>query len=358
MNHTEEKVRELVGRQAAEWFVGNRTGVTPAGCEGFATWLKSSPLHVEEYLGIATVDRDLRRACNTARESLEDYLARPAQKEEQVIRPLWWRIIRPGADAPSPARLARVGWAVAAGVLGVAVLLWSDRPVSRRAPAEATSGTLHLQTRHGERLTERLADNSVIELNADTTVIVGYERTERRVTLVRGQADFRVAHEEGRRFRVLAGPAEVIAVGTDFDVRVGQDSAVVTVIEGRVAVGALPRAGVTEEPPPRYTHVSADQQIRVVGQAVPATPSEVDARRATSWLQRQIAFANEPLGEVAAEFNRYAATPIAIDSPALRNLQISGVFASDDTESFVAFLRSLQGVRVEITPTMIRVSAR
>jgi transmembrane sensor len=84
----------------------------------------------------------------------------------------------------------------------------------------------------------------------------------------------------------------------------------------------------------------------------------VDARRATSWLQRQIAFANEPLGEVAAEFNRYAATPIAIDSPALRNLQVSGVFASDDTESFVAFLRSLQGVRVEITPTMIHVSAK
>ena len=40
---------------------------------------------------------------------------------------------------------------------------------------------------------------------------------------------------------------------------------------------------------------------------------------------------------------------------ALRNLQISGVFATDDTEAFIAFLRSLKGVRVEVTETQIRV---
>jgi transmembrane sensor len=143
---------------------------------------------------------------------------------------------------------------VAAGVLGVAVLLWSDRPASHRPAAQATASTLHFQTRHGERLTEHLTDNSVIELNADTTVMVRYERTERQVTLVRGQADFRVAHE-GRRFRVLAGPAEVIAVGTNFDVRVEQDTAVVTVIAGRVAVGTLARDGVAGEPHPPHPRI-------------------------------------------------------------------------------------------------------
>jgi ferric-dicitrate binding protein FerR (iron transport regulator) len=38
-------------------------------------------------------------------------------------------------------------------------------------------------------------------------------------------------------------------------------------------------------------------------------------------------------------------------------MEISGVFATDDTEAFIAFLRSLEGVRVEITAARIRVSA-
>jgi len=59
---------------------------------------------------------------------------------------------------------------------------------------------------------------------------------------------------------------------------------------------------------------------------------------------------------VAAEFNRYAPKPIEIATPALRDLQISGVFATDDTEAFIAFLRSLKGVRVDVTTTRIRVS--
>jgi hypothetical protein len=48
--------------------------------------------------------------------------------------------------------------------------------------------------------------------------------------------------------------------------------------------------------------------------------------------------------------------PIEIVTPELRNLHISGVFSTDDSEAFIAFLRSLKGVRVEVTATRIRVS--
>jgi len=43
-------------------------------------------------------------------------------------------------------------------------------------------------------------------------------------------------------------------------------------------------------------------------------------------------------------------------SPALRSLEISGVFATDDSEAFIAFLRSFEGVHVEVTAAQIRVS--
>jgi len=59
---------------------------------------------------------------------------------------------------------------------------------------------------------------------------------------------------------------------------------------------------------------------------------------------------------VAAEYNRYTSKPIEIATPALRTLQISGVFCHHDTGRLIAFLRSLKGVRVEVTENRILVS--
>ena len=220
---------------------------------------------------------------------------------------------------------------------------------------------LYFETRHGEQLTRRLADNSVLHLNTDSAVTVRYGKNERLVMLTSGQADFEVAHEPDRAFRVIAGLAEVVDLGTKFDVRLAHDSTVVTVVEGRVAVGPSPHLGKlgtnsSQNHPPRFVQLSADQQIRVAEGEWPATPASVDSQRTTAWLRREIVFDHEPLEHVVAEYNRYTAKPIEIATPALRNLQISGVFATDDTEAFVAFLRSLKGVRVEVTETRIRVS--
>ena len=102
--------------------------------------------------------------------------------------------------------------------------------------------------------------------------------------------------------------------------------------------------------------VIAGQQLTVSDGEWPAAPVADDTQRTTSWLHRQIMFENEPLERVASEFNRYAQKPIEITTPALRNLQVSGVFATDNTAAFIAFLRGLRGVHVEVTATRIRVS--
>jgi transmembrane sensor len=249
--------------------------------------------------------------------------------------------------------------ALAAVSLGL-VSLWNARPI---APVSTAGGTaaLHFETRHGEQLSRRLPDDSVLHLNTDSAVTIRYGKTERLVTLTSGQADFEVAHDPERAFRVFAGSAEVVAIGTKFDVRLEHDATVVTVVEGRVTVGPSPmleKLGphTSQNHAPRFVQLGADQQIKVAEGVWPATPATVDAQRATAWLRRQIVFDQEPLERVAAEFNRYAPKPIEIATPALRILQISGVFATDDTEAFIAFLRSLKGVRVEVTATRIVVS--
>ena len=359
MISNDEKIRDAIAEQAGEWFVANDEGPLDArDSAALTTWLKTSPVHIEEFLAVSAIARDLREARTDPEYSLDAILTRARAENCSPPLPLWPRVI--DAIRVRPARrwfTATVAMAVCA-VLSLGLLLtWDSRPM-RHLPASGVTA-LHYATRHGEQMSQRLADNSVLHLNTDSAVTVRYGRKERIVTLTSGQAEFEVAHEPDRAFRVFAGAAEVVDLGTQFDVRLEQGSTVVTVVEGRVAVGPSsepPGTNSIPVQPPRFVQLSANQQTSVAEGGAPTTPVAVDAQRTTAWLRREIAFDHEPLERVVAEYNRYAAKPIEIATPALRNLEISGVFATDDTDAFIAFLRTLKGVRVEVTGTRIRVS--
>ena len=360
MSAREQRVRSLIAQDAADWFVASRAGLTATQREDFATWLKASPVHVEEYLALEVMGRDLRAACEASQNSIDALLQRARLAEDAPVRPFWPRSVE--SPRTSWPRWQAAAFAMAAlGVMSVG-LLWLGKmrplaPVLIPAPGVTAQ---HFETRHGEQQTHNLADGSVLHLNTDTKVTVRYSKTERLVMLTSGEVEFEVAHTPGRSFRVLAGPAAVVDLGTRFDVRLEDGSTRVTVVEGRVAVG-LSRAtevrGTDSGPGAApVVYLSANQQLLVAGEGWPATPSSVDAQRATAWLRRQIMFENEPLERVASEFNRYASKPIEISTPELRDLQISGVFATDNNAAFIAFLRSLDGVRVEVTDERIVVS--
>jgi transmembrane sensor len=361
MISNEEQVRTAIAEQAGEWFVANDEGPLDArDSTALAAWLKTSPVHVEEFLGVSTIARDLKEARTDPEFALEAILARARAEDDTAVQPLRPRVIDAVRGRTSGRRLTAAVAMAACGVLSIGLLLtWNVRPTRHPSTPDAITA-LHFETRHGEHLSHRLADNSVLHLNTDSAVTIRYGKNERLVMLTSGQADFEVAHEPDRAFRVIAGSAEVVDLGTKFDVRLEHDSTVVTVVEGRVAVGPSPmleKLGTNSSQihAPRFVQLSADQQIRVTQGEWPATPVAVDAQRTTAWLHREIVFDHETLEHVAAEFNRYSAKPIEIATPALRNLLISGVFATDDPETFIAFLRSLKGVRVEVTETRIRV---
>ncbi|MGO8939288.1 MAG: FecR family protein [Mycobacterium sp.] len=353
MISNEEKVRAAIAEQAGEWFVANDEGpLDERDSAALAAWLKTSPVHVEEFLGVSTIARDLKEARTDPEYSLEAVLARARAEDDPTVRPLWPRVFDAVRGTPSRGWLPAAAAMAACAVLSLGVFLaWNGRPIEHPPVATGTAA-LHFETRHGEQLSRRLADNSVLHLNTDSAVTIQYGKNERLVTLTSGQADFEVAHEPDRAFRVIAGSAEVVDLGTKFDVRLEHDSTVVTVVEGRVAVGT----NSNQNRPRQFVELGANQQIRVAVGEWPARPMAVDAQHTTAWLRGEIVFDQEPLERVAAEFNRYAPTPVEIATPALRNLQISGVFVTDDTEAFIAFLRSLQGVRVEVTAAQIRVS--
>ena len=346
-------------RDAADWFVSNRGGLSPGERDSFAAWLKASPAHIEEYLAIAAIAADLREASSESARSIEALIARARGQDDTLEETIWSRVSATVAHAAVARwQTASVALAAITGVGVALVLLWTFRPIAKVSPSDVVMA-LSYKTGHGEQQTHILADKSVLHLNTDSAVTIRYGKTQRLAVLASGEAEFEIAHESTRAFRVLAGSAQVVDLGTKFNVRLEQDATVVTVIEGRAAVGPWAMSGdVDTEPPqaPRFVQLGADQQIKIVVGESPAAPTTVDAQRTTSWLRRQIKFQHEPLERVANEFNRYSAKRIEITTPALRSLEISGVFTTDDTDAFIAFLRSLQGVHVEVTATQIRVS--
>jgi transmembrane sensor len=344
MTPSDEQIRLAIAEQASEWFVENRGGPLDRETRSrFMAWLKASPVHVAEYLAIAGLARDLDTAANTTEIPLEPLLAHARAEATQVMGILD-SSVRHAPVAVRP-RASRV-WlrtAVAAALAFVALAaLWVTRDGERFGLPRT------YKTAHGEQSERVLPDGSVLHLNTDSQVTVHYSRGERVVDLDRGEALFQVAHEREREFRVTAGAAQLLDLGTQFDVYRKSDAVRVTVIEGTVAVYTGP-----PQPTPVALRLGAGYQVEIRGEV--GLPRPVDALPAVAWLKRQIAFENEALGEVAEEFNRYGHIPIEIDDKVLRALPITGLFDPYDTESFVAFLDVVNDVVVERTATRIRV---
>jgi transmembrane sensor len=363
MSSKDAQVRAAIAEQASDWFVLNDAAPLDAGqAAAFVTWLQASPVHVEEFLGVAALGRDLRGLAGFGDFSLDKLLARAGAEEDGAGRFAWLSL---PAIAGNRTRRWQIAAITAVSVVLAIVGLQQWFKLSAVQPELAAGApALHFQTQHGEQRTIRLPDNSVLHLNTDSAATVRYDAAQRLVILDAGEAALEVTHEPHRSFKVRAGLAEVTDLGTRFDVRLNADSTLVTVTDGRVAVapaaapGQTPVAGAGQTPAAAPVVLVANQQVRVEADHWPPTPEAVNAEQTTAWLHRQISFDHEPLGLVAAEFNRYATKPIEITSPALRDLQVSGVFSTDDPEEFLAFLRSLQGVRVEVTASQIRVSRK
>ena len=326
----------------------NRGGLDHRESARFMAWLQASPMHVEEYLRIAELAPDLETAAKTNRTPRETLLARARGEPDGIVS-----FDRAGLGQPSALarrRRSRVWSLAAVATLAVVAVttVWSMRDGERFGLPRTYS------TVRGEQRIQTLPDGSVLHLNTDSAVTVHYSRTERLVSLDRGQALFEVAHQDQRRLRVQTDRAGVVAVGTQFDVYRKPGATTVTVVEGSVEVysgAAPPPAG--SEPSVR---LNPGEQLDVSDRI--GVLRHVDARAAVAWLERQIVFQDEPLGEVTAEFNRYGRITVEIDGESLRSLPISGIVDAYDTDSFAAYLATLKGVVVQKTPTRIRVLSR
>lgn len=197
-----------------------------------------------------------------------------------------------------------------------------------------TGPTRTYQTAVGERSDVRLADGSGLQLDTDSEAAARFEAEERRVTLTRGQAFFRVAHDTTRPFVVDAGDGiTVTAVGTAFDVKRTAQRVQVALLEGTVLVQ---RAGV------ELARMRPGSVVEVaVGNGLVATRRSV--AEATGWRAGRLSFRATPLAEAVDEMNRYTDAKLTIRAAAARSEPISGEFSVDDPDGFARAVDALLG---------------
>jgi transmembrane sensor len=252
---SEEEIRAGIAEQAGEWFVANQTGpLTPADNAAFLAWLKASPIHLQEYLGVTRAVHHLKAAAADPRVPLKSFLAQTRSARSGVValesptprgqeftssRIASW--VRPLAASTAALVLLATGalwWVHDGELLGIPKTYQTthgERSTQGMPDGELLRIAKTYQTAHGEQITQRLADGSVLHLEADSAVTVRYSGRERLVEVRNGQVLFQVAPDT-RPFWVAAGRAGVTAAAADFAVNRRISATTVTVAKGEVAV--------------------------------------------------------------------------------------------------------------------------
>jgi transmembrane sensor len=332
-----DSTTSITEQASAWWVLLNHGDATPTDHHAFGEWVARSPERVEAYLQTARLTRALQSRDLQWPDTPVDTLIREAKSAPGGVIDLSTRHTRRASI-----QFSALPWTRRAIVAGVVALAAGAAGWSFLSPD-------HYATAIGEQRSVVLSDGTVVTLNTSSEIEVRMARNHRSVDLISGEALFEVARDPARPFDVAAGKTTVRAVGTQFNIDRRPSTITVTVVEGKVAVftgndpGTPPDVEKSGNLP-----LAAGEQLIVAPNTIPHAV-RVDPAKATVWTRRKLVFEHRPLGEVADELNRYNRERIDIESPQLRNQEITGVFEANNPESFTTFLATIPGVVVERT---------
>lgn len=239
--------------------------------------------------------------------------------------------VQPEACDPSRRRLLRQGSALAVMLAAGGWLGWLFK---HTAPYEQAFQTTHAQA--PRKLA--LPDGSELLMAAETNLRVQYDRGQRQVLLLHGNAYFDVAHERLRPFLVSTRLGVVQVLGTAFTVSDRGTGVQVAVARGRVRVRDLHGH---QEVLQAGQRASLDAQGRL-GPLQAGAELGPDRRH---WLRGWWSFTDTPLDEVIAELNAYVEKPLSVDASAA-GLHLTGSFPSDQPQVLIESLARALPVRV------------
>lgn len=203
----------------------------------------------------------------------------------------------------------------------------------------------------GERSNLKLPDGSHVELTTDTVLRVA-KGGQRSVWLDKGEAFFKVTHDEKREFVLHALNFKVVDLGTEFSVRRDANRLEVVVLKGSVRID--PPEGEPRTSPVRL--VAGEGAIADNHAISVSRKSQTAIADSLGWRNGILVFRRTPLGQVAAEFNRWNAEKIVIDDTFTARMTVSARLSATDVDMFARMARNFLGLKVVKNGEEIRIS--
>ena len=314
---------------AADWLVRlQSTDVSIEDTLAWQAWLKADPTHAQAFARMEEISQVLRSVPAPPAASARRF-ARDRYDASVPIRD-WNRRHAPGRRT-AIALAAAVALAASIATLALTAAFWKMPP-----PGNSYATAI------GETRNVTLSDGSTIDLGGDTQIEVALSEKERDIELTKGEAMFTVAKDAARPFKVRAGDATVVAVGTAFNVERDSDRSVVSVTEGRVVVEPVTHflpVFVLQEFKPKLRSVRLNKgQQTTAGSAGIEEPTKMEAP-AIGWQIGHLAFHLQPLRYVLEDVNRYAHKPIVLENEHVGALVITGTV---ERENIAGWVKSLE----------------
>ena len=329
---------------AADWVTRCDAGLTTAEQQIFQDWLGADARHADAFDRLS-----------------EAWSVFDRVQEGGVIS----AVLNGLAKRARQRRTRRLQAAAAVAIILFAGLWYVQLAEPALEPVREGRGQLAVNDR-----IRRLPDGSVVELNAGAAIAVHYEADARRVTLVRGEAFFRVAKDATRPFFVETHGITVRAVGTAFSVQAKATAVEIFVKEGAVDVGHTQAPGADAAAPgpgsdPQVVRVNAGKRFVALIKLIPAKRlpatapapvrsaedpqpvTEEEMEKHLAWRDTRQEFNGTTLDEAVAVLNRQNLTQIIIKDPAVGRLRVDGYFRSDNPEGFVRIVEGSFDLKAE-----------
>jgi len=335
--------KELIAEQAADWLVCFRTHSfsqddpyrDPARRDrAFFDWVGQSPTHLLLFMEMLEIERRFSRLDARALASIRESIENSDADSVRIAVSAGEQAPQPSANEPtfgiSPTRRWLPLAVAAAGICAALGLAYMSKS---RAEVFATPV--------GPPVEYSLSDGSTMKLNTDSRVEVTYSKSARAVKLLQGEAFFTVKHDYSRPFTLLLGDGWVRDLGTQFNARLRQGAASVSVVTGAVEMG--PGALYSRD---GETTLHAGEGARIIHNRV-VEMSKQEVSDGTQWLQGLMVFNRLRLEDAVVEVNRYLSRKLVVQGRAAQDIPVSGKFKIDRAEQFVEYLKALPQLSVD-----------
>lgn len=200
-----------------------------------------------------------------------------------------------------------------------------------------------ISTQRAENIETTLPDGSHVTLNADSRI--RYRKSfsgESRVLHLRGEAYFEVKKDEDKPFIITLHDAEIMVLGTSFNVRAYKEmgNIEVTVAEGKVSV-------YDKKQPQKKVIAFAGEMAEYMKVQNAVKKTENTNRNFLSWKTRSLIFENDNLQNIISTINRVYHTNIILRSPDLKECTLTTRFENEDLETVLHVLESTLDITLE-----------